>query len=96
MAAAIACTAVSKRYANGVLGLDEVTLEVLEGSAMALLGQNGAGKSTLLKLVLGLLRPSAGRLVVLGEERVPLVVAYAAGICLVVGRRFAARDLLLA
>jgi len=70
MAAAIVCAALSKRYANGVLGLDGVTLEVPRGAAMALLGQNGAGKSTLMKLVLGFLRPSGGRLEVLGEERV--------------------------
>src|SRR5215472_7613463 len=70
MAAAIACAALSKRYANGVLGLDDVTLEVPAGAALALLGQNGAGKSTLLKLVLGFLRPTSGRLEVLGEERV--------------------------
>ena len=70
MAAAIACAGLSKRYADGVLGLDDVTLEVPAGAAMALLGQNGAGKSTLLKLVLGILRPTSGRLEVLGEERV--------------------------
>jgi ABC-2 type transport system ATP-binding protein len=70
MAAAIACTGLGKRYANGVTGLDDLTLEVPSGAGMALLGQNGAGKSTLLMLVLGFLRPTAGRVVVLGEERV--------------------------
>ena len=70
MAAAITCESLSKRYSNGVLGLDDVTLEVPAGAAMALLGQNGAGKSTLMKLVLGFLRPTSGRLEVLGEERV--------------------------
>jgi ABC-type multidrug transport system ATPase subunit len=53
-----------------VVGLDDVTFEVPAGTALALVGQNGAGKSTLLKLVLGFLRPTAGRVVVLGEERV--------------------------
>jgi ABC-2 type transport system ATP-binding protein len=70
VAAAIACAGLSKRYANGVLGLDDVTLEVPAGAAMALLGQNGAGKSTLMKLVLGFLRPTGGRLEVLGEAQV--------------------------
>jgi len=70
MAAAIACAGLSKRYGNGVLGIDDVTLEVPAGASMALLGQNGAGKSTLMKLVLGFLQPTGGRLVVLGEERV--------------------------
>jgi ABC-2 type transport system ATP-binding protein len=70
VATAIACAAVSKRYANGVLGLDAVTLEVPTGGALALVGQNGAGKSTLMKLVLGLLLPTSGRVVVLGHARV--------------------------
>jgi hypothetical protein len=56
-----------------VLGLDDVTLEVPAGAAMALLGQNGAGKSTLVKLILGFLHPTGGRLEVLGEERVERV-----------------------
>jgi energy-coupling factor transporter ATP-binding protein EcfA2 len=70
MAAVIACAGLSKRYASGVLGLDDVTLEVPAGVAMGLLGQNGAGKSPLIKLILGFLHPTGGCLEVLGGERV--------------------------
>jgi branched-chain amino acid transport system ATP-binding protein len=49
--------------------LREVSLRVEPGEIVAVLGTNGAGKSTLLKSIVGLLRPSAGR-VVLGEEEV--------------------------
>jgi zinc/manganese transport system ATP-binding protein len=43
------------------------TFDVAPGEFVGVLGPNGAGKSTLLRLLLGLLRPAAGRLVVLGD-----------------------------
>jgi ABC-2 type transport system ATP-binding protein len=48
-------------------GLDALTLEIPSGGVYGLLGPNGAGKSTTLKLLLDLLRPSAGRAEVLGR-----------------------------
>ena len=47
--------------------LDGLDLEVREGDFFGLLGQNGAGKSTALNCLLGLLRPDAGRVRVLGQ-----------------------------
>jgi branched-chain amino acid transport system ATP-binding protein len=47
--------------------LRDVTLEVGAGEVVALLGANGAGKTTLLRAALGLLSPSAGRVVLDGE-----------------------------
>jgi zinc/manganese transport system ATP-binding protein len=47
--------------------LDDVNLTVGEGEFIVLLGPNGAGKSTLLKLLLGLVKPSAGTVRVLGK-----------------------------
>jgi manganese/iron transport system ATP-binding protein len=46
--------------------LHDVSLTVAAGSLLAVIGPNGAGKSTLLKLIAGLMRPSAGRVTVLG------------------------------
>jgi ribose transport system ATP-binding protein len=43
---------ISKKY-PGVLALDRVSLDFLEGEVHALLGENGAGKSTLIKAVAG-------------------------------------------
>ena len=45
----------------------EVTLSLKAGERLALLGHNGAGKTTLMKLMLGLARPDAGMIAVLGE-----------------------------
>jgi len=47
--------------------LDDVNVTVNEGEFIAILGPNGAGKSTLLKLLLGLIKPSAGTVRILGR-----------------------------
>ena len=61
----IAAEQVSKWYGQ-VIGLNDVTLSVPPGIT-GLLGPNGAGKSTFMKLVTGQLKPSKGRITVLGE-----------------------------
>lgn len=48
--------------------LNGVDLELAAGGTLAVLGANGSGKSTLLRILAGLLRPSAGRVEVLGAE----------------------------
>jgi branched-chain amino acid transport system ATP-binding protein len=48
--------------------LHEVDLAVADGQLVALIGANGAGKTTLLRTVSGLLRPTAGRIVLDGRE----------------------------
>jgi phospholipid/cholesterol/gamma-HCH transport system ATP-binding protein len=48
--------------------LEGVSFHLHQGETKVLLGVSGAGKSTLLKLVLGLVRPDAGRIFVLGQE----------------------------
>lgn len=48
------------------VGLDGVSLSVHPGETFGLLGPNGAGKTTLQKIVLGLMRPTSGRIEVLG------------------------------
>jgi len=53
---------------DGVRAVDDVSFHVRAGEAFALLGPNGSGKTTLLKCVMGLLRPSAGRIRVCGIE----------------------------
>jgi ABC-type multidrug transport system ATPase subunit len=57
-----------RRTFAGVSVLAGVDLVVEGGESVALLGANGAGKTTLLRVLATLLRPSAGRLVLFGED----------------------------
>ena len=56
-----------KQYGNA-LRVAHLDLDVPEGSVYGFLGPNGAGKSTTLKMILGLVRPSAGSIRVLGKK----------------------------
>ncbi len=67
MPAAISTIGLSKDYGFGH-GLFELDLEVRRGEVFGFLGPNGAGKSTALRLLLGLIRPTAGSASVLGLD----------------------------
>src|SRR4051795_10171429 len=54
----------ARRGSAEVRALDEVSLDVPAGAIVGIIGRSGAGKSTLIRLVNGLERPSAGRLLV--------------------------------
>ena len=56
-----------KQYGNA-LRVAHLDLNVPEGSVYGFLGPNGAGKSTTLKMILGLVRPTAGDIRVLGKK----------------------------
>ena len=56
-----------KQYGNA-LRVAHLDLNVPEGSVYGFLGPNGAGKSTTLKMLLGLVRPTAGDIRVLGKK----------------------------
>jgi phospholipid/cholesterol/gamma-HCH transport system ATP-binding protein len=63
----IELTGVAKRFGPQVV-LDGVTLTVMEGETMALLGPSGTGKSVLLKHIIGLIRPDEGEVIVDGQH----------------------------
>jgi ABC-2 type transport system ATP-binding protein len=73
---AIRADGVTKRYGS-TLAVDQVSLEVGIGEFVGILGPNGAGKTTFLEIVMGLRRPDAGSVEVLGRppsNRDPAVV----------------------
>jgi sulfate transport system ATP-binding protein len=58
---------VTKHFGSFV-ALDDVSLEIPEGSLTAVLGPSGSGKSTLLRIVAGLERPDSGEILLAGED----------------------------
>jgi len=65
--AAIVCQGLTKRY-GATVAVDGIDWIVPKGSVTGLVGPNGAGKSTTLKMLIGLVRPTAGRAWVLGRD----------------------------
>jgi Cu-processing system ATP-binding protein len=64
---ALELTDIHKRFGRLVV-LDGVTASVVRGRVTAVVGPNASGKSTLIKCVLGLVRPDAGKITVLGTR----------------------------
>ena len=62
----LAAQGLGKRYGN-VVALDDVSFTIGDGIT-GILGENGAGKSTAIKIFMGLLKPTAGKATVLGED----------------------------
>lgn len=67
MTVAIRADGLSKAYGT-LLALDGLDLEVPSGVVFGYLGPNGSGKSTTLRMLVGLLRPTAGTATVLGHD----------------------------
>ncbi len=69
----VACIGVTKTFKDfwmrpRVRAVEAVDLEVRRGQVYGLLGPNGSGKSTTIKMLLGLIRPTSGRIAILGKR----------------------------
>ena len=58
--------ALTKRYGDAIVAVDDLALRVRRGEVYGFLGPNGAGKTTTLRMLLGLVRPTTGEAAVLG------------------------------
>ena len=65
-APAVWCSGLRKRYRRQT-AVDGVSFSVARGEVLGLLGPNGAGKTTVIKMLLGLVRPDAGEVLLLGR-----------------------------
>jgi ABC-2 type transport system ATP-binding protein len=81
-----ALSTVTKRYNNGVVALDKLSLTLRRGEVVALLGPNGAGKSTAVKLLMGLSSPTAGEVRIFGSDPRNTLARLRTGVMLQVGR----------
>jgi ABC-type sugar transport system ATPase subunit len=72
----------SKRFADGTVGLDGVGFEVCAGELMVVLGASGSGKTTLLRLIAGLDEPTGGT-ILLGSQDVTRLPPHKRGAALV-------------
>jgi ABC-2 type transport system ATP-binding protein len=62
---------VTKAYKDGFVAVRDLSFEVRRGQVLGLLGPNGAGKTTSLRMLMGLIRPTSGRIRVFGHEATP-------------------------
>jgi ABC-2 type transport system ATP-binding protein len=58
----------TKRFKDGYLAVDDLSLRVERQQILGLLGPNGAGKTTTLRALMGLLRPDSGTITIFGRE----------------------------
>lgn len=63
----IETTGLTKRYGD-IAAVESLDLRVRRGEVFGFLGANGAGKTTTLRMLLGLIRPTGGHAVVMGEK----------------------------
>jgi len=64
----ITFAAVTKRFPDGTVGVDQLTLEVAEGEVVVLVGPSGCGKTTTMRMVNRMIEPTSGTITVNGRD----------------------------
>ncbi|SEO98997.1 osmoprotectant transport system ATP-binding protein [Actinacidiphila rubida] len=59
---------VTKRYADGTVAVDDLTLDIPDGSITVLVGPSGCGKTTTLRMINRMIEPSGGRILLDGQD----------------------------
>ena len=65
---ALEAQGLTKRYGD-LVAVDDLSLQIKKGEIFGFLGPNGAGKSTSINMMIGLLRPTAGAVLINGQDR---------------------------
>lgn len=61
---------ITKKF-PGVTALDQVSIDIVKGEILAVVGENGAGKSTLMNMLFGVYPPTSGELIFEGQSLLP-------------------------
>jgi ABC-2 type transport system ATP-binding protein len=64
----IATDGLTKRFSSGQVAVDRIDLAVPRGAIYGFLGPNGSGKTTTIRMLVGLVRPTAGHVTLLGRQ----------------------------
>ncbi|CAM5761295.1 ABC transporter ATP-binding protein [Labrys miyagiensis] len=64
----ISVTGLTKAFSRGAKAVNDVTLAVERGETLGIVGESGSGKSTLLRMILRLIRPTAGTVAIDGRD----------------------------
>ncbi|MCU0851820.1 MAG: ABC transporter ATP-binding protein [Thermoplasmata archaeon] len=68
---AVVLTSKLRKEFESLVAVDDVDLKIRRGLLYGMIGPNGSGKTTLIKMLVGLLRPTGGKALILGE-RIPI------------------------
>lgn len=56
------------KYYNGLAAVDHINVDVGEGEVFGFLGPNGAGKTTTIRMLTGIIKPSSGKVSIMGLD----------------------------